>query len=224
MSASAADQNWETFHLEKVRQSFPRWPNEVMLKLLFGNYLKTRFTVDPSMRVLDVGCGFGNNLLPFIELGCECHGTEVTDKIAALASELAVERGYSASIRAGHNQSLPYDEAYFDLLLSINVLHYEKTEDDVQASLAEYCRVLKANGAMLLVTVGPEHAIYESAKVVGPHQFVIQYFDFRDGEQYFYFDNLKYLAYFVDDYFEDVETGQILEIVDQRPPLREDRG
>ena len=34
---------------------------------------------DEKCRVLEVGCGEGGNLLPFLELGCECYGVELTD-------------------------------------------------------------------------------------------------------------------------------------------------
>ena len=38
--------------------------------------------VSESMRVLEVGCGEGGNMLPFVDLGCECVGVDLNcDKI-----------------------------------------------------------------------------------------------------------------------------------------------
>ena len=34
---------------------------------------------DGRHRVLEIGCGEGGNLLPFLELGCECYGIELTE-------------------------------------------------------------------------------------------------------------------------------------------------
>jgi SAM-dependent methyltransferase len=216
-STTKADQNWEKFHLQKVRQNYPKWPNEIMVKLAFGSYLAKPLKVIDGMRVLDVGCGFGNNLYPFLDKGCDCYGTEVTEATARLAQDLAKQRGLSCVIKHGYNQKLPFDDSVFDLLLSINVLHYEKTDEDIDRSLREYCRVLKNDGAMILITVGPEHAIYKKAKVVGHHRYLVQNFDFRDGEQYYYFDNTKYLDATLSNYFGDIETGQVTERLMQKP-------
>ena len=47
---------------ELDRENYPQWPNETMLKVLFGNYLKKKFILPKNANVLDVGCFFGNNL------------------------------------------------------------------------------------------------------------------------------------------------------------------
>ena len=46
---------------------------------------------------------------------------------------------------------------------------------------------------------------------MGSHQFQIQDYDFRDGEQYFYFSDLKYLEYYLKQFFADIELGQVTE-------------
>ena len=56
---------WSNFHQDKQKSNYPSWPVEAMVKLLFGSYLKEKPKLEKGMRVLDVGCGFGNNLLPF---------------------------------------------------------------------------------------------------------------------------------------------------------------
>jgi SAM-dependent methyltransferase len=216
-STAKADHNWEKFHLNKVEQNYPKWPNEIMLKLSFGSYLAKPLKIVPGMTVLDVGCGFGNNLYPFLDKGCYGFGTEVTEATAKLGQDIVTSRGFECDIRHGYNQKLPFEDGFFDLLLSINVLHYEKTDEDIDRSMKEYCRVLKKNGAMILITVGPEHTIYKKAKVVGHHRYLVQNFDFRDGEQYYYFDNTKYLDACVSKYFADVETGRVTEQLMQRP-------
>lgn len=212
-----ADGNWEQFHLQKVQRDYPKWPNEIMLKLVFGAYLAKPLKITKDMTVLDVGCGFGNNLYPFLDKGCRCYGTEVTEATSKLAQDLATERGFECTIKHGYNQSLPFESGFFDLLLSINVLHYEKTDEDIERSLREYCRVLKPGGAMILITVGPEHTIYRRAKVIGHHRYLVQNFDFRDGEQYYYFDNVKYLDACLSGYFGDIETGRVTEQLMQKP-------
>jgi len=203
------DKKWEDFYTKKVGENYPKWPNELMLSTLFGNYLKKPLHVGKSWRVLDVGCGFGNNLLPFLDEGCLCCGVEVTRRIAQLAERILTQRGYKAQIKQGKNTSLPFADDFFDLLLSVGVLHYEKNEDGIKAGLKEYCRVLKPGGALFLTTTGPKHVIYEKAEIVGPHLFRIKGWDFRNGEQFFYFDNEKYLEHYLKQFFNDVEIGRM---------------
>ena len=62
--------NWNNFNLEKSKDNYPIWPNEAMVKILFGDYLKgIKPTLESNTKVLDIGCGFGNNLIPFLVKG-----------------------------------------------------------------------------------------------------------------------------------------------------------
>jgi ubiquinone/menaquinone biosynthesis C-methylase UbiE len=137
------DKDWEIFNKNKVKRNYPKWPNEAMVKIAFGDYLRNKIIINPELKVLDVGCGFGNNLVPFLDIGCECYGTEVTPEMAAQTQEILKQRGFKADIRFGKNDELPFDDSFFDLLLSINVLHYAQTEDKIGDALREYNRVLK---------------------------------------------------------------------------------
>ena len=57
--------------------------------------------------------------------------------------------------QAGSNQNLPYPDAYFDLLLSVNTLHYEGTEENFLAALHEFRRVIKPGGGFVYLDGGP---------------------------------------------------------------------
>jgi SAM-dependent methyltransferase len=161
--------------------------------------------------VIDVGCGFGNNLLPFLDRGMRVSGVEITEEIARVGRELLTARGFTADIRKGSNSEIPFGDSEFDLLLSLNVIHYEKDEAAVGRALREYSRVLKPGAAAVIFTVGPEHAIYRRAQALGDHRYRIQNYDFRDGEQYFYFDTADYLKHCAASVFEGVELARATE-------------
>lgn len=201
------------FQREKNKGQYPKWPNEVMLKVLFGgsNYLEQPFKPQPSWRVLDVGCLFASNLVPFADIGCECHGVDLTAEMATTAQQLMEERGYKTKLQAGSNRALPYPDAHFDLLLSINTLHYEGTEENFLAALQEFRRVLKPGGGLYLSTAGPEHEIYRRAEVLGGHRYRVRDFGFRTGEQFFFCDTERYLQHYCEQVFETVETGRVTE-------------
>ena len=139
-------EEWANFHKEKAKTNYPKWPNEPMLKVLFGNYLKRPVQIQPEFKVLDVGCGFGNNLLPFLDMGCECYGMEIDQAIVELAQNIQQDRGVKSIVCQGSNQTIPYENHFFDLILSINTIHYEVSEENVMAALREFWRVLKPGG------------------------------------------------------------------------------
>lgn len=200
-------QEWEDFNKKKT--NYPKYPNETMLKVLFGNHLENKIEFLPNMHVLDVGCGFGNNLIPFLELGYECAGTEVTDDMAAQTETILRQKGYETRIKKGFNTALPFNDETFDILLSINVIHYESSEEDIKKAFQEYRRVLKKNGILFLSTTGDNHEIKRKAKLVGNSLYTIQNHDFRDGTTMFFFDNPKYLEKFLNPHFYDIEIGKV---------------
>lgn len=42
-------------------------------------YVKDFVDISPATTVLEIGCGEGGNLLPFVELGCQCVGVDIAE-------------------------------------------------------------------------------------------------------------------------------------------------
>lgn len=207
----AQTQEWSDFHVARAETNYPRWPNEPMLKAVFGSYSAVPSRPQPGWRVLDVGCGFGNNMIPFADMGCECHGIEIDPKICSIAEGILASRGYKAKVVEGQNRALPYPDAHFDLLLSVATIHYESNEENVLAALHEFRRVTKPGGKVYIATAGPSHKIQQKAEVLGNHRYRIRDYDFRNGQEFFFFDNEKYLEHYCRQVFHQVETGRITE-------------
>ena len=206
-------QKWnEEFLRELDTGEYPKYPNEVMLKLVFGSYLEKPLAPQKNWKVLDVGCAFGSNLIPFADMGCEVYGIDIHSEITTNAEKVMNARGYNkVEFRECSNRSIPYPDDFFDLILSVNTLHYESSEKNMLDALSEYERVLKKGGAVCLSTVGPDHSIYKRSKLVDEHINLIQDFGFRDGEKFFFFDNERYLNYYLSKFFIGVETGKVTE-------------
>src|SRR5438552_1430002 len=92
-------------------------------------------------RLLDVGCGTGANLQMLAEFGV-AEGVDVS----AEALDFCRARGLGA-VRQGAAESLPYEDAQFDLVTGLDVV--EHLDDDV-AGLREMFRVLRPGGRALL--------------------------------------------------------------------------
>ena len=204
---------WNNEFLRELKaEEYPKYPNEAMLKVIFGSYLRNRPILSSNMKVLDVGCAMGSNLIPFADMGCDVHGVDIHPDISNNAKKIMKHRGYEdIDFKEGSNRNIPFPDNSFDLITSINTLHYEKNEEDMILALNEFQRVLKPGGGLYISTVGPKHEIYNLSKPLGNHENLIQDFGFRTGEQFFFFDNERYLDYYLSKIFTNVETGRVTE-------------
>ena len=203
--------SWDRYYADlfSTEQTFS--PSETLLKVLFGSYLERKIELDAGASVVDVGCGAGANLVHLARRGFDVCGVEVTENAAQRIREHLANQGTEIDVRAGHNRALPIESNSVDLLISINVLHYEKDHSDLLAALDEYRRVIKPNGALYLSTVGPEHEIRSDARPLGNHRYQIQSYDFRDGQTYVYFDCAEALRTSLESAFTNVEIGRVTE-------------
>src|SRR5437764_4841034 len=92
-------------------------------------------------RILDVGCGTGANLQMLAR-----HGTAEGVDVSSEALDFCRARGLS-KVKQGAAESLPYEDASFDLVTGLDVV--EHLDDDI-AGLAEMRRVLRPGGRALL--------------------------------------------------------------------------
>jgi SAM-dependent methyltransferase len=91
--------------------------------------------------ILDVGCGTGANLELLSEYG-PAQGVDVSEDALAFCRQRGLK-----DVRLGEAESLPYDDASFDLVTGLDVV--EHLDDDL-AGLREMYRILRPNGRALL--------------------------------------------------------------------------
>lgn len=131
---------------------------------LFDQLLKGRF--DPSMRMLDAGCGGGRNLVYFLRQGYAVYGVDASEDAIAQVQQLA--RTLAPQVPMDHFQvadlaDLPFSDEHFDAVLCSAVLHFADDEAHFDRMLAEMNRVLKPGGlffARLASTIGIEERVH----------------------------------------------------------------
>jgi SAM-dependent methyltransferase len=93
--------------------------------------------------ILDVGAAQGRTLIALGRLGYEAQGVEPWDAAIEVAEQLAASEGVSISIRKGSAESIPFDDASFDLVLAFSVMEHVT---DLERSLREINRTLRPGG------------------------------------------------------------------------------
>jgi phosphoethanolamine N-methyltransferase len=139
------------FRYEKVYgEGFMSTGGLELIQKISGDYLNLL----PGARVLDVGCGFGGNLLFFAEKECFVHGVDISGTMISIASERYLRYPRDIQQRISLHRADISDTVFhrnsFDFICCRDMLQYF-TPTDVEVMLTKFSQWL-APGGKLLVT------------------------------------------------------------------------
>ena len=138
------------------------WDEDALLGLLrtsinpgrFGymrRVLTQELDIAPHGRTaLDVGCGGGLLAEEFAGLGCRVTGVDPSAESLTTARSHAASSGLEIEYVVGSGEHLPFEDGPFDIVYCCDVLEHV---DDLQRTLDESARVLKAGGVYMYDTI-----------------------------------------------------------------------
>ena len=104
-------------------------------------------------RVLEMGCGAGDQSLHLAALGYDVSGVDIASTSIAWANEKAIQRGLTADFQVGNVCNLnAFPDASFDIALDGNCLHFVIGENRRKFLESAY-RVLKPGGWLLITSI-----------------------------------------------------------------------
>lgn len=150
--------NYDSLYSEG--KAFLRWPADWILR--FNNmFLNDR--LPKNARMLDFGCGSGNNAIPFLKQSYEVHGVDVAPSSKELVEKNLEFHGLGRDfsdrlvILSPPLLSLPYEDNYFDFVLSNQVHYYSKSEAELHSLNSELLRIMKPGGVIFVTMMGPKN-------------------------------------------------------------------
>jgi len=145
------------------KKSFLRYPADWIIR--FHNmYLKKNL---PTGRVLDYGCGTGNNSVFFLENGYDVFGADVNENVLKLIKKNLEFRHLNPklikkfSIIPPDSTKLPFKDNFFDFILCNQVFCYLASEEQIKKVCKDLSRVLRPGGIVFFTIYGLENYYFK---------------------------------------------------------------
>jgi SAM-dependent methyltransferase len=167
--------------IQRERQMLPA---EDLVRMMLGRYPKLQLLAK-KRKILDLGCGEGRNSVFLEEIGHEVFGVEVHQDIV----EDLRGRYPRIEFKEGGNNSIPYPNGFFDLLISWQALYYlDNKRDSVLDNIFEMARCVSQGGTLIACVPFQSNFIYRDSKLIRveekfdiEYREIIDYFEQRTG-------------------------------------------
>ena len=201
-----------SFDKSLLSQLPPSWPNEMLVKVLSSlNYSPIVGALSKPIRVFEVGIFSGNNARFLLENGYTVSGSELNEEMVDLGIQNLTRLGYEVPpIGIGENTKLPALDSEFDLLISINTIHYSSGSKSALA-LQEFSRIIRKGGYAVVETPGSEHFAVRAAKRKQELIWEWHAGGFREGQDFGFFDSMEHYRGKLLEHFEEVEVCRRIE-------------
>lgn len=165
----------------------------------FFNEFYSEYKEQLGHDILDVGCGNGRYMMPFVRDGFNVTGLDISQEMLNSSERGLKEQNLEARYILGNSVSLPFENQSFDFVLSIGTLHHNKM-DDIRKSFNEIDRVLRPKKHFLFMGRSTSDKEFERE--------VIE--DYRDlGFGFTAIDKTGWKKDLVQHYFNSAELNQL---------------
>jgi Methylase involved in ubiquinone/menaquinone biosynthesis len=125
-----------------------------------------RLGITPGTRLLDVGCGAGQLALIAARAGAQVVGCDIASNWIEKAQARAVAEGLEITFEEGDAESLPYEDAQFDIVVSLIGAMFAPRPDLVAAELTRVCR---PGGVIAMANWTPGGFVGQLFKAISRH-------------------------------------------------------
>ena len=141
---------------------------------IFAKYLEdgaieflNRLNIQPEMRLLDIACGAGQLTIPAAQRGINVTGLDLAANLVQQARARAAAEGLSeVEVHEGDAEDLPYEEATFDVVLSLIGAMFAPRPERVVSEMIRACR---PGGMIVMGNWTPDGHVGQMFKVIGKH-------------------------------------------------------
>lgn len=199
-----AKKEWTKDILNEKEMAFP---SEYVIRIFKGSYPRLNFDKSSygDKKICDIGCGDGRNLILLNQCGFDTYGVELTEEIVNKVTSDLNKLNVRSEIRVGTNQNIPFDDDFFDFLLSWNSCYYMGENRDFSTHVKEFSRILKKDGYLILSIPKKTCFIYHGSEKLKDGYQIIRNdpFNIRNGEVLRMFEDEKEIENEFSKYFKN---------------------
>jgi SAM-dependent methyltransferase len=130
-----------------------------------GEFIE-RLELKPGDRVLDVACGTGNLAIPAARARATVTGADIATNLLEQARARAESEGLKIQFDEGDAENLPYDDAAFDVVVTMFGAMFAPRPELVSSELV---RVTRSGGRIAMANWTPAGFIGQMFKVTGKY-------------------------------------------------------
>tara|TARA_Y100000589_G_scaffold240552_1_gene228082 strand:- start:378 stop:1091 length:714 start_codon:yes stop_codon:yes gene_type:complete len=221
MSKYKVDEEWtenKAFNASEGATNPPRYPNEYLVKVLSSKSysgLKPQTNLKEK-RVLEIGAFGANNLRFLYEKGYKhIYAIEITESLVKMcrkcSKDLKPLQIDENNIVLGSNLDIPFEDEFFDLIISIGTIHYS-VGDEIKEALNLWKSKLRDNGRIYLQTTGPSHDFLLDSQRISENKWIWgEKSGFRKGKLSGFFDSEEHFEKTLREVFNTVSTGRVIQ-------------
>lgn len=145
---------------QKIEQEFhDRWAKSIDVGTLLVResfeavtaldtaYAFSQLSPVAGKKILDIGCGAGENSVYFALKGAQVTASDISPEMIAVAQRLAERHGVRLATNVGVAEKMPFADASFDMVFGNGVLHHV----ELILALREIRRVMKPGGRAVFI-------------------------------------------------------------------------
>lgn len=140
---------------------------------VFAKYLEKgaleffdRLELAPGTSLLDVGCGAGQLTIPAARKGIRVTGLDLAANLVKQARDRAAAEGLSVRVDEGDAEALPYEDASFDVVMSLIGSMFAPRPELVASEMIRVCR---PGGRIIMGNWTPDGHVGQMFKIIGKH-------------------------------------------------------
>jgi 2-polyprenyl-3-methyl-5-hydroxy-6-metoxy-1,4-benzoquinol methylase len=122
-----------------------------------------RLELKPGMKVLDVGCGTGNQAVPAARAGADVTAVDIAPSLLVQAAARAQEERVNINLREADAEELPYNDGEFDVVMSMFAAMFAPRP---QVAVAEMRRVCRSGGLIAMANWTPDSFVAEQNNIM----------------------------------------------------------
>lgn len=151
---------WEGIYQDG--KALNRYPFDSVVQFIYRNYSRSK--PRQETRILEIGCGAGNNLWFAAREGFTVAGVDGSPSAIEFAGQRFAEEGLKADLRVADFAQLPFEDESFDFVIDRAALTCS-TFPDARQTIAEVRRVLIPEGKFFFTPYSDRHSSFASGRL-----------------------------------------------------------